>query len=119
MKILFRTVGTLSGVGYQMHEEENEKEFFEALETIQETHSKYFDDKKFEKYEELFDIDSPYDSEYIMVDNKKTENFVFHWETPDEEPDSNFRNVVFLNVPKVFLEEYFDTKIELVLLSTD
>jgi len=118
MKILFRTVGTLSGVAYQMNDKENSTEFFDNLEKIQEDNSDYFDQKEMSKYESLFDSDSSFDNNYILIDSKDDEYFTFHWEEPDIDPDTNYTEVLYLKVPKVFLEKLFNTKIEGVILPT-
>ena len=116
MKILFRTVGTLSGVAYQMKDQENSTEFFDNLEKIQEENSDYFDQKEMNKYESLFDSDNSIDNNYIIIDNKDDEYFTFHWE--ESERDSNYIESLYLRVPKVFLERLFDTEIEVVILPT-
>lgn len=114
MKISVLPISTLKGTSYKIKEEENIKEFFEGLVSIQEKEGN-FDPDSFAKYETFYDDEECFD-ESIVIDSFEDDTFYFNWGFADyDDRESNFSQSLFLRVPKKYLEEYFGTNIEIVI----
>lgn len=106
MKILFIKIGTPDGVVYQMENNEDSLEFFEAVLSIQKKYPDIFNGKKYRDNSSV---------KYILLESKESDTFNLFW----KEINNNAIEKYSLDIKKSLFEEYFETTIDIVVIPAD